>query len=93
MKVRFYSEDGKVFDSKKECLEYEEQLIAKKEAEKKKAEEQEARRKEVEDAYCKYTELLNKYLEDYGKYTKRFLDNERDDYPVLGALLKAFDLV
>lgn len=93
MKVKFYSEDGKVFDSKKECLEYEEKLIAKKEAEKKKAEEQETRRKEVEDAYNYYAKKLNEYLNDYGNYTKRFLDNEGDDYPVISALLKAFDLV
>lgn len=86
MKTVFYSEDGKAFDNKKECLEYEEKLIAKKEAEKKKAEEQESRKKEVKDAYDYYEKKLNEYLNDYGVYSS-------DDNPIINAFLKAFDLV
>lgn len=86
MKTVFYSEDGKAFDSKKECLEYEEELIAKKEAEKKMAEEQESRKKEVKDAYDYYEKKLNEYLKDYGVYSS-------DDNTFINAFLKAFDWV
>lgn len=91
MKTVYYSEDGKKFNDKKSCIEYEEQL-ADKEAERlKKEQEREARQQEVEDAYKTYKDLMNKFLDDYGTYTKRYVDSPAD-YPFLSSLFRAFDL-
>ena len=91
MKTVYYSEDGKKFENKKDCIEYEEQLAVKEAEKLKKEQEKEARQKEVEDAYKNYKDLMNKFLDDYGTYTKKYVDSAAD-YPVLTSLFRAFDL-
>lgn len=91
MKIIYYSEDGKSFESKKDCLEYEEKQAAKEADRIKKEQERDARQKEVEDAYKNYKDLMNKFLDDYGTYTKKYVDSAAD-YPFLSSLFRAFDL-
>lgn len=91
MKIMYYSEDGKSFESKKDCLDYEEKQAAKEAERIKKEQEREARQKEVEDAYKNYKDLMNKFLDDYGTYTKKYVDSA-SDYPFLSSLFRAFDL-
>ena len=91
MKTVYYSEDGKKFENKKDCLEYEEKQAAKEADRIKKEQERDARQKEVEEAYKVYKNLLEKFLDDYGYYTKKYTDAS-SDYPFLSSLFKAFDL-
>lgn len=91
MKTVYYSEDGKKFNDKKSCIEYEEQLTAKEAEKLKKEQEKEARQKEVEDAYKNYKDLLNKFLNDYDSYSKAYINSDID-YPFLSYLAKVFDL-
>ena len=91
MKTVYYSEDGKKFNDKKSCIEYEEQLAVKEAEKLKKEQEKEARQKEVEDAYKNYKDLMNKFLDDYGTFTQKYLDSA-SDYPLLSSLFRAFDL-
>lgn len=85
MKVKFYSEDGMMFDTRKECLEHENEIEAAR---------LEAEKKEVEDAWEHYKNLLNKYkyVDDYKIYSS-VTEAYEDDYPFLNALFKAFDLI
>ena len=91
MKIMYYSEDGKAFENKKECLDYEEKQAAKETERIKKEQEREVRQQEVEDAYKTYKDLMNKFLDDYGTYTKKYVDSA-SDYPFLSSLFRAFDL-
>ena len=92
MKIMYYSEDGKQFETKKECLDYEEKQAAAEAEKLKKEQERDARQKEVEDAYRNYKDLMEKFLDDYGTYTKKYTDSV-SDYPFLNSLFKAFDLI
>ena len=91
MKTVYYSEDGKKFENKKDCLEYEDNQAAKEADRIKKEQERDARQKEVEEAYKVYKNLLEKFLDDYGTYTKKYI-NSASDYPFLSSLFRAFDL-
>lgn len=90
MRTMYFAEDGKQFEDKKDCLVYEEQKAAAEAEKMKKEQEREVRQKEVEDAYKNYKDLLNKYLDDYGTYTKKIVDSV--DYPFMNYLFKAFNL-
>lgn len=91
MRTMYFAEDGKQFEDKKACIAYEEQKAAAEAEKMKKEQERETRQKEVEDAYKNYKDLMNKFLDDYGTYTKKYVDSV-SDYPFLTSLFKAFDL-
>jgi len=92
MKTMYLAEDGKQFETEKECKAYEEKKLAEASEKLKKEKEREARQQEVEDAYKNYKDLMEKFLDDYGTYTKKYTDSV-SDYPFLHSLFKAFDLV
>lgn len=63
-----YKVNGKEFTDKKEAEKYEKILAEDAEKKEKLKAEKDARWKEVNDAYQHYTDLLEKYNEDYGDY-------------------------
>lgn len=65
MKIKYYADDGKIFDSEKEALEYEAKVKAQKEKEIKLKEEKDKRWAEVDIAYKKAEDLYKKYMSDY----------------------------
>jgi predicted nuclease with TOPRIM domain len=65
MKIKYYADDGKNFETKEQCLEYEDKMKQIKERDKKLAIEKEKRWDEVSNAYNKYNELLDKFYKDY----------------------------
>ena len=91
MKTIYYSELlNRQFNSEQECLaaekQYQEQVLAKQEAENKLKEQKATRAKEVESAYKelkdaerRYLDLRNKFVEDYGQFHMTY----RDKAPVI----------
>lgn len=67
MVTKYYSNDGKCFTNKQDCLNYENELKIKEEKKLNEKKEQDARYKEVIDAFEKYDKLAKKYYEDYLK--------------------------
>lgn len=76
MVTKYYSNDGKCFTNKQDCLNYENELNIKLKEETKKKEERDTRWKEVQDAYKKFDELSKKYYEDFLKNEKYSWVNE-----------------
>lgn len=73
--MKYYSEKlKKLFDTVEELKEAEKQFDEKEALELKKREERAARAKEVDEAYQHYTELMKKFIEDYGYYHKTYND-------------------
>lgn len=89
MKIKFYAEDGKMFDTKKECLDYEESVRREEEKKIELEKKQQDRYREVKEAYKHYKTLLDAYLDDYEEYSYSECD---DEYPFLNALFRAFNL-
>lgn len=75
--MKYVAEDGKVFETDKECLKYEARLEKEKAAIAKKKAEKEARWKEVMDAFDKFADLQIAYFKDYPK-TKSRISSCRD---------------
>ena len=88
MKTMYLAEDGKQFETEKECKAYEEKKLAEASEKLKKEKEREARLQEVEEAYKKYRTLQEKYLGDYESYSTKLVDLE--DYPYVASLLSIF---
>ena len=65
MKIKYYANDGVVFDSEEKCVEHENELTKKVEEQKKLKEEKENRYKEVNEAFLRAENLLAKYYKDY----------------------------
>ena len=68
MKIVYYSDDNKAFDTQKECIEYEANKKKEAEARKRKEALREKRYAEVEDAYQNYKKLAKKFWEDYPEH-------------------------
>lgn len=81
--MKYYSEQTKkLYDSQEELNNAEKAFEEKKAVELKKKEERATRAKEVEDAYDKYVELLDKFIKDYGYYVD-YKKTSRNDLAAL----------
>lgn len=65
MKIKYFTEDGKSFDTKDEAIAYETKIAEEKKRQQELKSKQEERWKEVCNAYKKAEELQKKYFEDY----------------------------
>ena len=67
--MRYYSDKTKsLYENENELINAEQEFDKAHEEENRKREERKARAKEVENAYKRYLELRNQFIEDYGSY-------------------------